>query len=486
MYGDTECNQFDIRFQRPNNSTFSCQDSFFMKMKPSRSIRFNPTVTIVLILLASVFFNCAVLFSQSTSFEEILIPNSIQGNFYVSTADVDQNGTIDILSGGWDNNTASWFSNNGDDTFTENMISDSLGLFYSIEATDMDGDGDIDFVASAMIGFLSWFRNEGDESFTEIVISDSADGSWLVTPYDLNEDSEMDVICSVFGRDSLVWFRNLGGEVFEEILITDIIDGPATHQLADVNSDGEMDIVLASLQDNSVWWLQNDGFEVFTPVNISTSALEVGMVAAFDVNQDGFMDIMSSSGGDKQAILYLNNGLEVFTELIVSTNGGSGIQAADLDNDGDIDLVTTAHSFDATADRIAWHENDGLENFSEHLLADDTDGASGLELSDIDQDGDIDILVTVDKDDEIIWYKNKLINLDVYEFKSNHLLYPNPANSIFYLSKETVQFKLLNPHGQLLIAGNATSIDLTNYADGIYFLQIDKKNYKVVKAGIMP
>ena len=47
----------------------------------------------------------------------------------------------------------------------------------------MDGDNDMDVVAAAYnADAVSWFENDGNENFTEHVITDSFDGSWTAFP----------------------------------------------------------------------------------------------------------------------------------------------------------------------------------------------------------------------------------------------------------------------------------------------------------------
>ena len=43
-------------------------------------------------------------------------------------------------------------------------------------------------------------------------------------------------------------------------------------------------------------------------------------------------------------------------------------------------------------DKIAWYENDGSQNYTEHTIATDADGAYSVFAIDLDGDGDIDVL----------------------------------------------------------------------------------------------
>ncbi|NPA67876.1 MAG: hypothetical protein GXO50_04620, partial [Chlorobi bacterium] len=72
----------------------------------------------------------------------------------------------------------------------------------------------------------------------------------------------------------------------------------------------------------------------------------------------------------------------------IYTEGANSVYASDIDGDGDIDMLS-ASSGD---NKIAWYENDGNQNFAAHTIAVDADGAKSVYASDIDGDGDIDVL----------------------------------------------------------------------------------------------
>jgi hypothetical protein len=76
--------------------------------------------------------------------------------------------------------------------------------------------------------------------------------------------------------------------------------------------------------------------------------------------------------------------------------------AADVDSDGDLDVLS-ATSGD---DKIAWYENDGSGNFSEHTINTAADRAYSVFAADVDGDDDLDVLSASRNDDKIPWYNN--------------------------------------------------------------------------------
>ena len=79
------------------------------------------------------------------------------------------------------------------------------------------------------------------------------------------------------------------------------------------------------------------------------------------------------------------------------------LSVADVDGDGDIDLLYTA----AVLDRVAWLENDGTGSFTNHNITAGADGASSAIAADLDGDGDMDVLSSTRLDDDIAERRRK-------------------------------------------------------------------------------
>jgi hypothetical protein len=90
----------------------------------------------------------------------------------------------------------------------------------------------------------------------------------------------------------------------------------------------------------------------------------------------------------------------------ITMNAGwaTSIFAADLDSDGDIDVIAS----DAFNDRITWYENtDGQGTFSsEQIITSSIDNPQSVYAADFDLDGDMDVLSASSNDHKISWYEN--------------------------------------------------------------------------------
>ena len=89
---------------------------------------------------------------------------------------------------------------------------------FDVFADDLDGDGDIDVIASYKSeNKLVWYANNGSESFTLNTISTSIDGPTGLHVSDLDQDGDKDIVVAVDDGDKISYFDNNGSELIEGI-----------------------------------------------------------------------------------------------------------------------------------------------------------------------------------------------------------------------------------------------------------------------------
>ena len=144
------------------------------------------------------------------------------------------------------------------------------------------------------------------------------------------------------------------------------------------------------------------------PQVISTAASSAWSVFAADVDGDGDTDVLSASESDDKIAWYETDGAAPpgFTERVISTaaNGARSVFAADVDGDGDTDVLSAS----TNDDKIAWYENDGASppGFVERVISTAANVAVSVFATDVDGDEDTDVLSASSADDEIAWYQN--------------------------------------------------------------------------------
>jgi hypothetical protein len=136
---------------------------------------------------------------------------------------------------------------------------------------------------------------------------------------------------------------------------------------------------------------------------IADASQSYGMDAA-DIDKDGDMDVVISSYDLQKVLWYENDGFQTFTEhtLLENFSDPIPVYAIDLNQDSYTDFI--ALSLDG---ELSWLKNDGTENFTEFFISELTNRPFEIYPSDMDGDNDIVIvLIRLMTYDNIFWYEN--------------------------------------------------------------------------------
>ncbi|MTE25422.1 T9SS type A sorting domain-containing protein [Winogradskyella ouciana] len=169
---------------------------------------------------------------------------------------------------------------------------------------------------------------------------------------------------------------------------------------ADIDGDGDMDMLSAS-----TWYENLNGQGKFGVRNVFSE--ESGdLVFAADFDGDNDLDVLSQSGTKVRWFQNLD-GLGTFSdEILIDSSLGNirSIKVGDIDNDGDIDVLVGS----LTLGEALWYENlDGQGNFGdEQIISDSISSLVSLEVADLDGDGDLDIASISQGDDKLVWFEN--------------------------------------------------------------------------------
>ena len=348
-----------------------------------------------------------------------VISTLADGAYAVFAADIDDDGDIDALSASKYDDTIAWYENtNGDGTaWTARTITTGADYAHSVFAADVDGDGDIDALSASFFDDkIAWYRNDTihrSAVFPEqTVISTLADAPLSVFAADVDGDGDLDVLSASVSDDKIAWYENTDGTgtFGPQEVISTAADGPISVFAADVDGDGDLDALSASSLDDKIAWYENtDGAGTFGSQNvITTDAARAWSVFAADLDGDGDLDVLSASVNDGKIAWYENtDGAGTFgPENVVSMAGNSiySLIAADIDGDGDLDIIFTSYSYVG----IGWHENtDGAGTFGAGMvISTAVNFPQSVFTADLDRDGDLDVLSASYLDDKIAWYEN--------------------------------------------------------------------------------
>ena len=221
---------------------------------------------------------------------------------------------------------------------------------------------------------------------------------------DIDGDGDTDIVASSRLLNQIAWYENIDGEGSfgrQRLIDSHLSIGPTIVRARDIDNDGDLDVVFGSFLTNRLSWYENvDGNGGFAKERlISNISRTTKSVSISDLDGDGDVDIITSSNLDANIIWYENEDARgAFGEPRLLTTDGrpaESILTTDVDSDGDNDIVASA-LFDSL---ILWYENtNGLAEFSEaRVLTSTAEVSSTLTSADIDGDGDQDILSAATK-----------------------------------------------------------------------------------------
>jgi hypothetical protein len=279
-----------------------------------------------------------------------------------------------------------------------------------------------------------------------------------VTPVDLDQDGLQDVLVCDMLANRVGWIRQYPAGVYQENWVSPILPAPAHVSACDVDGDGDLDLLVAVMGQlfpsndkiGSVVILENDGQQNFAAHTILDHVARVTDVRGADLDGDGDVDlIVGQFGYDDGETRWLENlGNRQFrSHMLQSLSGVIHTLPVDVDKDGDIDFISLVSQ---EWEEMYLFENDGRGNFKSHLIWGSTNedyGSSGIRLVDMNRDGLMDILYT---------------NGDAFDYLPPR---PRPWHSVQWLeNKGNLKFEH-HPIGKFEGASSAVAADVDNDED---------------------
>ena len=326
------------------------------------------------------------------------------GGLNLVQADYNNDSCMDILvlRGGWEfPMRKSLLRNNCNGTFTDVTRESGLGKTVSRTQTaawaDVDNDGRLDLFIGNETGPSELLRQKGDGTFEDISRSAGVDRTGFikgVVAEDYDNDGYADFFLSDFNGDNLLYHNNRN-RTFTEVGARAGVQEPYRSFAAwffDYDNDGWPDLYVNSYylsieevarsyiglprNAETLKLYRNLGNGTFRNVSAEVGLERVLMPMAGnfgDVNNDGYLDMYLGMGSPSFASmspheLLLNQGGKSFVSVTASSGTGElhkghGIAIADLDHDGDADIVAEVGGA-VPADRhgLRLFENPGNRN----------------------------------------------------------------------------------------------------------------------------
>ncbi|WP_169727527.1 Ig-like domain-containing protein [Granulosicoccus antarcticus] len=344
-----------------------------------------------------------------------------------ATGDIDGDGDQDLAIALWNDKRVDVMFNDGNGNFSNTIsIGTSTAAVYRPLIVDLDEDGNLDVLASYTAqGKIAFIKGNGDGTFQPQVLIDSGNGTRGFDVGDFDGDNDLDIVLanSSWGADlpgnEIVWLQNDGNENFTAISLesgTTISEESMDARFADLDADGDLDVVAVARYSDTLFWVENvDGTAATRSVHtISASLDEAWVLDVVDMDLDGDLDIVTAAVANDRAdspaipkaVWFENDGAQSFTEHTIALDvaGIHAVRALDMDQDGDVDVVL------GTSTQSVVYSNDSDQNFTEGTSA-EAESIIYFEVADIDGDGVLEVVAGSQDSDTVSFYSSSKVKL---------------------------------------------------------------------------
>lgn len=267
---------------------------------------------------------------------------------------------------------------------------------------DLDNDGDLDAVFANMQEFhhSKVWLNDGQGYFTptDQNLTQQAHG---VALGDLDNDRDLDIFftCSNYGENNKHYYKpskvylNDGNAYFHDTMqdFGDLRLGGQQIDLVDIDNDGDLDATIVYSLDTPNKVFYNNGQGYFS----ETKLILPKAYGWHDLDLDGNADLFLWVAG-KGYLIKLNNGKGVFYDhcFIQDSTAIRGLVVfSDIDNDGDVDAITTNWDRrDGFPSKVFINDGSSMFTISKQDLNTTVGGRIGL--GDLNKDGYVDVVIT--------------------------------------------------------------------------------------------
>lgn len=364
---------------------------------------FNQDGLIDFVLAANVSNGVEVYINNGNGFNTVTLPGLDSSRYALVCLDLSGDGVDDILTFHQYTNGVSVLR------WSQLHISDGNGNFTSVpfnftfvpgktRTIDLDYDGDLDIVINQMgqsgFKFVHIYENLGTTFQTA--------GSYGITGgffndcdfIDVNQDGFLDLVVPFKNHNyEIHWWElhSFTSQSFLHVMPVPYHDDFQDIECADVDLDGNKEMLMTSqsvaikCELNGTSLLSVDTIASLN--NLNAKNIEVGIF-----NGDTFPDILLLS--KSEAKVFMNDSLGNFLDgqRVLESPMANTLKLADLDNDGKIDLIGNITVYLSNVPNLSWYRSNGIGYDDKRMLNSTNLYVNSFELSDIDLDGDIDII----------------------------------------------------------------------------------------------
>ncbi|HUS87493.1 MAG TPA: VCBS repeat-containing protein [Bacteroidales bacterium] len=373
-----------------------------------------------------IFLLCSVItFSQPYVFKKYIIDKEIDGCSGLISEDIDGDGNIDIVGTSMNEGHVILWKNNGCGSINwEKIFIDTTfkAAMYPYTA-DIDNDGTTDVIAGSGAGIVAWWEKDASNhcSWTRHVIDSAYPGAHGIYACYMNNDSYVDIVASSADLNSIAWWENngLSPVSWMKHSITHDFHTTQSCMAIDIDNDMDLDILGASSEDDEIAvWYNTDGSGNSWEKQLVSDSFDLAhWIYSCDLDNDGDQDILGAACISGEIAWWENDGNQPpgWKKHIIATEFACAVTviAGDFDNDDDLDICGTSWY----GDEIAIWENPGIpdSDWIKHSIETNFNGAWPIHANDLDNDGDIDLVAGGDvlngngENPPVSWWENQVI-----------------------------------------------------------------------------
>lgn len=400
-----------------------------------------------------------------------------------ATADFNNDGKADIITTG-----DSLYLHLGDGKGKFAAPSKINTGFYStnIFCADFNNDHNIDVALTNIDATITVLLGKGTGAFKAAVVSPMGtfDKFFGLTGADFNNDGFIDLTSNIHAQNKMIVMmgNGVGGFALPTTTYATALF-PFYNSTADLNKDGNMDIFCGSEVSDTVTVFLGNGKGGFTPNYIGKKA-PYAFIKSVDINKDGKADLVASNiNGDSVTIMH-GDGVGGFNTSALYAAGISpkDLSVLDLDADGFLDIATINYGGVSSFSILKGNASGGFNAPIKFKIASANPFSFFMATPDLNNDGKLDLVTTANylQGFEYFMNCNKVTSLD--EITTNVTddikIYPNPASDkctieIGALQSATVE--IIDLQGKILLSQKIQEkqiLDITALAKGLYFIRV--------------